>query len=674
MKLMRNLFFLVVMMLLAGACGSGTSGGGDSADSDADSDGDSDGDGDGDGDSDGDSDADGDGDSDGDGDGDTDSDSDTDSDGDSDGDSDSDGDADNDSGTEPDSDNGSDSDTDTSDTASETAYTCEGECVEHSLSIGLSPEGGTCQEPLECCESRFDDTHTDTETNQAIDTFEDSDTESDTATGPAVVTYPAPPGAVASTLYDVSVNGEALHVEHLTKFAPEMAVHYAHCSLGVTASIQVTVNESFSSFTLSPKSRQIETTRDGNTITFESGPNYLILQVDAKELLFILLDELEENAPEPDDESVVNIADYNVDNTGGTLETAKIQQAIDDVAGQQKNILYFPPGKYLSGELWLKSDMTLYLAGGGVLYGSDNMNDFKTGTGGVNIENCEHGFIRIMNAQNITIKGRGVIDANGLQIRNQDFDYNKYNLMKIEESSDILIDGVIVRDTSFWNTLVYRTERVTIKNYKMINCRPTTTEWNNTDGVNFDESTNGLLYNAFLYTGDDSMAVKNEYSPGTINTSDILHEKIVLYTNSVGCKIGTKTTGDSMTNITFRDVDIIKAGRALNIDAYDTAVISNTRFEDIRIEAADSSIIALEETDPPSWREAANQCIIQDTHFVNVASEVKKVINIRGRSPQFNITGVHFDNLTVQGNKITSQTDPNAEWNINQYASDITFE
>ena len=51
---------------------------------------------------------------------------------------------------------------------------------------------------------------------------------------------------------------------------------------------------------------------------------------------------------------------------------------------------------------------------------------------------------------------------------------------------------------------------VTIQNFKAVHCRPTTTTFNNTDGVDFDESTNGLLSNAFLYTGDDSMATKNE--------------------------------------------------------------------------------------------------------------------------------------------------------------------
>jgi hypothetical protein len=488
-----------------------------------------------------------------------------------------------------------------------------------------------------------------------------------------VVAYPDLPGAIRSPLYAVAANGTPLFVEKFTKFAPEMQVHYAHLSLAGTgeATFSVTVNEGFSSHALSPKSRNIAATRSGNTLTFSSGPNYLILQVDAKELLFILIDAEESNPPRMGDANVKNIADYGVDNTGATLVTSKVQAAIDAASGASQNVLYFPPGKYTVGELWLKSDMTLYLAGGAVLYGSSALDDFDTGSGGINIEGCSHGMIRMYRVKNTQIRGRGVIDANGKAIRAQN--NTKINLLKIEESSQILIDGITVRDPSFWNTLVYRSDLVTIQNYKMINCRPITAIWNNTDGVNFDESTNGKLSNAFLYTGDDSMATKSEEAAGTVDTKNILHERVVCYSNSVCCKIGTKTMGQSIDGVVFRDIDVVKAGRALNIDAYDTALVQNTRFENIRIEAADSSIIALSSDEPPSWRKAANQSVIKDTHFTNVTSDVKKPINLHGRSASVNIVGVHFDNLSVEGKPVTDPTDPDASWSINPFVSGIEF-
>ena len=38
-----------------------------------------------------------------------------------------------------------------------------------------------------------------------------------------------------------------------------------------------------------------------------------------------------------------------------------------------------------------------------------------------------------------------------------------------------------------------------------------------------------------------------------------------------------------------------------------------------------------------------------------------------------NIVGVHFSNVTVMGNALTSQTDADATWSINAFVSGITF-
>ena len=483
-----------------------------------------------------------------------------------------------------------------------------------------------------------------------------------------LVTCPALPGATASPLYSVTIGGKPLFVEKLTKFSPEMQVHYAHGSLSGTgnATVAVTVSESFSSYTVSPKSRKLAATKSGNTISFDTGPNYLILKFDSKELLFILLDAEETNPPKLGDANVKNLADYTVDNTGASLVTSKIQSAIDAASGATQNVLYVPPGKYKVGELWLKSNMTMYLACGAVLYGSSSTSDFNTGNGGINIEGMQHSLIRMYQIKNSKILGRGVLDANGLVIRAAGLNAS---LMKIEQSSAITVDGIVVRDSSYWDTLIYRSDQVILQNYKVINCRPTTTTYNNTDGVDFDESTNGTLFNAFLYTGDDAMATKNEEASGTVNTKNITHQHVVLYNNSAGCKIGTKTMGQSMDGVVFKDIDVVKAGRGLVIDGADTAVVQNTTFEDIRIEAVDSSLVDVQNNNLPSWRTAAGTTLIKETFFTNVAADASKSINLHGASSSVTVTGVHFKNFTAQG-KVISQSN----LTTNSFVSGITIQ
>ncbi len=496
----------------------------------------------------------------------------------------------------------------------------------------------------------------------------------------SVTVYPTLPGAVQSNLYQVTANGTMAFVERLTKFAPEMQVHYAHFSLGAncaTANITVSVSQAFNSFTVSPKSRKLTATKTGNTISFTSGPNYLILQFDSQELLFIFIDAAEVNPPHLGDANVKNIMDYSgIDNTGATLMTSKIQAAITAASGATQNILYFPPGKYEIGELWMASNMTMYLAGGAILQGSKNTADFNTGTGGLVVENDTHGMIHFLNVKNTQILGRGVIDGSGAALRNPTAATGNtgatgaalINNVKIDGSSSILIDGIISRDSSFWNTIPYKSDKVTIQNYKVINQRPTSTTFNQTDGVDFDSSTNGVLTNAFLYTGDDNMAVKDELD-ANMNLNGVVHTHIVTYSNSGGCKIGTKTGGTVMDGIVFNDIDIVKAGRAMPIDADDTAVIQNTIFENIRIEAADSSLIDMNEDNPPSWRTAANMSITKNTTFMNVTSAVDKTVNIHGKNATIDIEGVHFIGFNVAGKAITA---PTASWST-QFLTGLTF-
>ena len=181
------------------------------------------------------------------------------------------------------------------------------------------------------------------------------------------------------------------------------------------------------------------------------------------------------------------------------LVTRELQSAIDAASGAAKNILYLPPGRYKTGELWLKSNMTLYLAAGAVLDGSIDSGDYSA-TGAPAVESTRHGVIHLNNVSNTSILGRGVIDGNGSIIRGASNDTPdfKINGLRVDQSSKVLVDGVLVRDPVFWNTLVYKSDQITFRNYKVINRRPTTTSFNQTDGVDFDSSTNINLYNSFV--------------------------------------------------------------------------------------------------------------------------------------------------------------------------------
>ena len=60
---------------------------------------------------------------------------------------------------------------------------------------------------------------------------------------------------------------------------------------------------------------------------------------------------------------------YGAIGDGRPLDTASIQQTIDACAAAGGGVVYFPTGRFLSGSLRLKSDVTLRLSPAAVLHG-----------------------------------------------------------------------------------------------------------------------------------------------------------------------------------------------------------------------------------------------------------------------------------------------------------------
>ena len=62
---------------------------------------------------------------------------------------------------------------------------------------------------------------------------------------------------------------------------------------------------------------------------------------------------------------VINVNDFGAAGDGKTVDTKAIQRAIDECG--EFGTVYVPKGKYISGALYLKSNMTLYIEQGAVI-------------------------------------------------------------------------------------------------------------------------------------------------------------------------------------------------------------------------------------------------------------------------------------------------------------------
>ena len=160
---------------------------------------------------------------------------------------------------------------------------------------------------------------------------------------------------------------------------------------------------------------------------------------------------------------------------GEAVQTEKIQALIEQAAGAGGGVILVPPGRYLSGALHFRQNVSLYLEQGAVLTGSDDLRDFPLCETRIEGQNCLY-FPALINAEGLdgfTIAGEGIIDGNGLRFW-EDFwlrrqwnpactnkDTQRPRLVFLSGCSDVLVNGVTLQNSPFWTNHLY--ERIVIE-------------------------------------------------------------------------------------------------------------------------------------------------------------------------------------------------------------------
>ncbi|MHC4501884.1 MAG: glycoside hydrolase family 28 protein, partial [Planctomycetota bacterium] len=385
--------------------------------------------------------------------------------------------------------------------------------------------------------------------------------------------YPAPPGAHRSEVYSVSVGGRDVFV---VKYKD---VSYAHFGLDGSADVTVAAAEEIESHSISPKSYRIAAKSAGRRLSFRlTRPRKLIVTVNDLGRLFVFADPLERNPPKPGRPGARSILEFGVDPAGRDVQTEKLQRAIDEISAQRGGrggVLCFPAGRYLTGTINLRSNVTVYLAPGALLQGSSKAKHYPRDELGGRIERSR--LIFFDNVRNANLVGRGTVDGDGKRVRRK----RMANLIRGKQSSDCRIEGVVLRDSAAWNTHLFHSDRVTVRNIKMINDLTNP----NSDGVDPDSARHVTIEDCFMYCSDDCVAVKSTGREGLLrDTEDILVRGNVFWTRKSAQKIGTETGARFMRRIVFENNDVVHADRTLYLVVKDGATVEDCHFRNIRTE------------------------------------------------------------------------------------------
>jgi polygalacturonase len=486
-----------------------------------------------------------------------------------------------------------------------------------------------------------------------------------------ITMYPVEPGAVRSGVFSVKVNGADVFTQAFKD------IHYVRFAHKETITLEVVCLEKIEALHIGPERDITAKEIRENTICFVlNKPGYHVITLNNKERLFILTDDAATPAIK---NNWISVEKFGVHSSASEIQTSLIQKALDKTAGK-KQVLYFPAGIYRTGTLRIRSNATVYVSAGAMIKGSENKADYPVDEGRKESDEVndkahytDNGewmtfsrLIFINDAQNVKIFGTGIIDGSGSVLRPQG---KPANLIRIRNSKNVVIEDLLLRDPACWNTHILYSDKVTIRNIKMINDRAIA----NTDGFDPDASKNVLIDHCFAYCSDDNIAIKTTNNDGLLqNCENITVRNCVFLTKKSSLKVGTETKGEIMQNILFQDNCVLEADRGMALYCSDGALFQNIRFVGNYFEKGfpDSQKKAIHfQIKKRSGEGQIKNVLIEDCKF---SENFHSSSEITGLDAQHTISGVRFKNLTVGGKRCSNVQDIHLK--TNQYVQEISFE
>jgi len=257
----------------------------------------------------------------------------------------------------------------------------------------------------------------------------------------------------------------------------------------------------------------------------------------------------------------------------GTPQTEAIQALIDRAAAEGGGVIVVTPGRYLSGALYFKQGVNLYLCPGATLMGSDDIRDFPLCQTRIEGQNCLY-FPALINAEGIrgfTIEGEGVIDGNGLRYW-QDFwlrrawnpqctnkDTQRPRLIFISHCEDVLVRGVTLQNSPFWTNHLYKCRRV-----KYVGCSILSPHAPvgapSSDAIDIDACQDVLVKGCTMAVNDDAVALKGGKGAWADEQPENgANERIVIEDCAYGFCHGCLTFGSEnihTRNVVFRNIEV----------------------------------------------------------------------------------------------------------------------
>ena len=243
----------------------------------------------------------------------------------------------------------------------------------------------------------------------------------------------------------------------------------------------------------------------------------------------------------PDTANSYIITDYGIKDDGN-IYTEEFQKLINSVYDNGGGYIMIPDGTYMTGSLFFKPGVNLYIEKNGILKGSQDITDYPVIKTRIEGESCLYyaALINASHADGFTIYGEGTIDGNGLHawkcfwLRrswNPDCtnkDEQRARLLYIAHSDNITIYGIHMKDSQFWTCHIYKCTHTAIYDCTISSPR-TPVKAPSTDAIDIDACSDVHIKGCHINVNDDAVALKGGKGINAKADSDNgLNERIII--------------------------------------------------------------------------------------------------------------------------------------------------
>ncbi|MBS1368453.1 MAG: glycoside hydrolase family 28 protein [Lentisphaeria bacterium] len=377
----------------------------------------------------------------------------------------------------------------------------------------------------------------------------------------------------------------------------------------------------------------------------------------------------------------LDITGFGASGDGRTLNTAAIQRAIECCPAGGTVIV--PKGVFLTGALFLKSNMTLYIEEDGVLLGSPDPADYPVfdypWEGYV-----QPGYASLLNTpvspgcrlEHITISGPGTIDANGVRLKAAEEREGRGcrgRCICLRNVEHLYLAGIHLRQSPSWCLHLIYCRHVSINGIRI------DTKYDafgrfygiaNADGIDPDSVSDLFIFHCVISSGDDCIAIKSGRGAEG-RRAGIPSENIritdCLFLSGFGVAIGSEMSG-GVRNVLVRECrfENVYSIASLKAPRGRGGLIENIRYENCTLFNSDMHysdcrwfrgalyVDQYYSTDDPDMNaeEPVDEGTprIRDIFFENISLETRtgNAVYLAGL-PECPLENIHLKNIRARG-------------------------